>query len=328
MGKFIHIPKPISPADLENSISGALPESTINIFGSQTILNRITIDKPITINGGKFYLSGHSMIDAGDNNVTFNGTQFIADNKELLFQKADNYSWNFINCDFNGVKLSLRKTGRTGVDGNVVNNGTISATVAGCNIHNLQRAYGLEIAGWDNLLILNNHIFDVGIDENAGDGIKLLDGAFQNIIRGNVIERTTKDAIDGASSHENYFIENELSDFRSVGIDLKNNFAEIPNNASYGHVVDSNHIYDTGDGILIEGVFGHNVDDLTINNNRVYNTGNPPSSAGIYVNGANNIVTNNDINGWGVDLFIENPAENLNEDVLTSNTYETIVDNR
>lgn len=284
------------------------------------------MDKPLTIQGGTLYLTGHGQIKAAAGRVTFRGVTFEGNHYELLNQHATHYTgWRFEHCTFRGIKLSLRQVGRIVMNGSTATTGTVAADVIGCAFADIRLANALEIAGWSGLTLANNTIRNIGMDASAGDGIKLTDNASGNVVSENMIRNCTKDGIDAASTHDNQFQRNDISDVHSVGIDLKT-IAGQP--ASYGHIVEANHIHDSGAQTIIEGVFGFGADGLIVRENTITNIDAPAGTGGLYVDGDGCTVTGNQFSGWEVDMYLTGNATNLNADVLTANDYDTLADYR
>lgn len=284
------------------------------MIGNNTINNTVTIDKSLTLKDGTLTLNGAGL-KASSNNVTFDNVRIVGNGNSLLFANADNNftGWVFKNCTFEGVSLRFTKINRLQLDGSLAETGTgitDNSLIDNCSFTGYNQNYTIEIAGCNNVTIKNCHIYNTGLDVNAGDGIKVLAGSTNILIDNCIIENCTRDAIDVFDASFS-ITKNSILRNCNLGFDAKNETSEnntddhkilnciIENNISGGINGDS-------DRILIE--------DCTITNNNNY---------GIRFNGDGSIAKRNIISNHIHDIRL---GINTTNELLEDNQYVTFFD--
>lgn len=166
------------------------------------IESAIVIDKPLRLYGAGGLLlasSGLIVIDADD--VWWDGLSFAGDTNNLSLLGAvetEHHGWRFERCTF-GIRLSLTRPGRTLQNGVVSSIGTglaQRALIRACEFAGYAAGYALELAGVHDVVVRDCWLHDVGIDDKAGDAIKVLAGSYDVTLAHCTIERATRDAID------------------------------------------------------------------------------------------------------------------------------------
>lgn len=216
----------------DNVAAGGGGQVWLPLGGLGRIETIVTIDAPVTIVGNQTTLQivADAAFRAGASNVTLDGLHIDAADatfRNLLERwdgTGDYTGWVIRDCVLDNVALRFERFGRMGADGIVKDTGTgivAHSRIERCEIRNFAQNYALALGGIDEVTVDGCYIHDCGIDVNAGDGIKVLDGSINVKIVNSTVEDVTRDCIDAYDSSRVTISGNVLNRAGAMALDAK-----------------------------------------------------------------------------------------------------------
>mgnify|MGYP002133620689 CR=1 FL=1 len=176
-------------------------------------------------------------------------------------ETTTNYTgWTFDGTVFDGVGAEFSHVGRAFGDGTTATKGT---GITGVQLTNTEHtnyvgAYALAVAGGDGAVLDGVNVHDNGTDVNEGEGIKILHGATNTVVKNAHSHNNTRDGIDVYNSVGTIVEDSEFDHNGSNGIEAK--WATTDSFTTGGHIFRRNHVHHNTTGIHATG-HGNTVED-------------------------------------------------------------------